>query len=523
MSGEPAAGEGNSGPKRGGGGRRRATLTLLIFRYLGIVVSIIQGIVFIPIYLRFFSLSTYGAWLASGRMLGVLGHMDGGLSMVFGQRLGYTYGQQDEQRFSMLAGSGLIIFFTLCTVMAVIGVSLSPWVPGWVNADPDQHRALTLATAMSVVGACLNLARTNLFQISRAWQLTLFVGIIRFIGSLLAPTMILVGLFCGLEVVALGMAVLVAAVVTFAMAAAYTIRQWRRLGLPRPRVNWATTRELLLATGPMAISRTVGVAVVTAEPTFVSVLLDPRSAAVLSLTKRPYQVATGTINPLGTAIFSSLAHLHGESGQGRIRSVLREIFGYSMLLTACTVPLAFVLNQGFMKVWVGPEKFAGQMVNTALFLYTLALTRNALLRRVLPALGEINPTAWSGIAQIGIRVLLMLTLVTYLGIIGVPLSFLGGFLAISFWYLARVLNRAMGCNALQGLSVHTSGLLALATSLGINLILGWLLPLPKGWLQFFLQLALAGTLTAAGLLTVSAQARQAATKVLARLLRRHLK
>src|SRR4051812_36959075 len=88
--------------------RRRAAVGNLIFNYAGLVLSVVKNIALVPLYLRHFDLSTYGVWLATGNLLGILGLVDGGFGVVLSQRLASAWGAGDRRRFAEVAGSGLV-------------------------------------------------------------------------------------------------------------------------------------------------------------------------------------------------------------------------------------------------------------------------------------------------------------------------------------------------------------------------------------------------------------------------------
>src|SRR4051794_23178269 len=88
--------------------RRRAAAGNLLFNYAGLVLSVTKNIALVPLYLRHFDLSTYGAWLATGNVLGMLGLVDGGFGIVLSQRLASLWGAGDRERFASVAGAGLL-------------------------------------------------------------------------------------------------------------------------------------------------------------------------------------------------------------------------------------------------------------------------------------------------------------------------------------------------------------------------------------------------------------------------------
>ena len=67
------------------GGRRRAALLQLGSNYAGIAISMIKGLVLVPLIVSHLGLETYGAWLASGNLIMLVSAVEGGLGLAFGQ------------------------------------------------------------------------------------------------------------------------------------------------------------------------------------------------------------------------------------------------------------------------------------------------------------------------------------------------------------------------------------------------------------------------------------------------------
>ena len=51
----------------------KASIYNYIFNSINAIIVIINGIVMVPIYFHYMSVSTYGAWLATGNVVAMLG------------------------------------------------------------------------------------------------------------------------------------------------------------------------------------------------------------------------------------------------------------------------------------------------------------------------------------------------------------------------------------------------------------------------------------------------------------------
>src|SRR5205823_4533336 len=152
------------------------------------------------------------------------------------------------------------------------------------------------------------------------------------------------------------------------------------------------------------------------EATFTAALLNPAASAVLVLTGRALKLAESLVNPVAGSMFYGLAHLAGESRGHRVLSVVRDVTALSTAIAAVTSPLALVVDQPFVRLWVGADRFGGLPLATLIAFNSILLTRANLLGRILPALGELRSIFWCPAAEMALRVPLLLVLLPRIGI-----------------------------------------------------------------------------------------------------------
>lgn len=71
--------------------KTKSSIINLLFNYANVSFVIINGLILVPLYLTYFSVGTYGSYLSSGNIVGMLGLLEGGMSYVLTQRLSNCY------------------------------------------------------------------------------------------------------------------------------------------------------------------------------------------------------------------------------------------------------------------------------------------------------------------------------------------------------------------------------------------------------------------------------------------------
>jgi O-antigen/teichoic acid export membrane protein len=341
-----------------------------------------------------------------------------------------------------------------------------------------------LAFRLGTLGVAFSLAQESLLSVAFAAQRAMAAQMIRIVAQLAEILVVTGGLLLGFGIPSLGAGMAVGGLTGAALSGGYIVWLWRRLRLPRPTHDRDTMSEMLHLAPLTFVGRLAGVILGRAEPTIVSALIGPGSAAILSLTSRAYQVGQSLVNPIAGALLPGMAHYVGEHGREKARPLLGDVFQLWALLTAMIIPVVFALNRTFVALWVGPEKYAGHLVNALLLASSLVVGRVNLLGIVVGAFGRIAETTWNGLRELAVRFALMMGLLFAMGIAGAPLATLVSVTLVSGVYLSRLIARDVDPNGNSGWAIQASGagLLAVCVAIGVAGLI--LIPQASHWLGF---------------------------------------
>ena len=470
--------------------------------YASAAVSIIKGIVLVPIYLWYFPLSTYGAWLAGSSVIGLLGTVEGGLGLVVGQRLASANGARDGNQFSAIAGAGLVALGATSAILAGLGVFVAPLIPAWINADIVDREPLGIALALAAVGAGLNLTFTNVLAVSVAMQRATLAGAVRVLVQVAEFAATLVMLKAGLGIVAFGGASLFACAAGLAASLLLVRSQWSSERLPPLQFQPREVLSLVRASGPLYAGRIGGALLTNIETALTSALITPSAAAVLNLTSKAFQVGQSLVTPIASSAFLGLAHLASQAPV-RVRDTLRSLLEVSTFATLLVVPTALALNRGFVDLWVGPGRFGGLTLNALLAVSVVVATRLQFLQLATIALGKIRQSATASLAEAAVRVPLLVLMLRYLGIEGAPIASTISGILIGGAYLSYALTRHLGVERRKAWLFHLHGLVPLAMLLAVGAGFAWALPPAAAWAQFAVESILAASVLMVGAVMAS--------------------
>ena len=122
----------------------RTTKWNVIFRYMSIFMTVVQGLLLVPLYLSYIPVEIYGAWLASGNILAWISAIDPGLTIVLQQQTSTFYGAGELKKVGKLIGSGLILSCLILMIALFLGLISSYFIINLLNLSLDVDNSLIL-------------------------------------------------------------------------------------------------------------------------------------------------------------------------------------------------------------------------------------------------------------------------------------------------------------------------------------------------------------------------------------------
>jgi O-antigen/teichoic acid export membrane protein len=497
-----------------GVGRTRAALISLAGSYLGTLLSIVKGILFVPLYLRFFGTDLYGAWLATGNVVGLLGLVDGGLTSVAFQKLGEAWGAGARERFSDLAAASLALVAGLGGVIAIAGAIISPWVPRLINASPGGRSTLTVAFMLAALGAAATLIASCLIAIPTSWQRPEIGAASRVSGQLTETAMIGVGMWMKWGLISLAIGAIAGAFVSLTICATWTAIVWRKLGLATPRLRRAELVELARTTAPLMVSRVVLQIDGNIEVALVSAFISPAAAAIYGITDRIFRTAVSFINPLAGSVVSGLAHYVGERGRVQSLAPSRELIAIWSLIVAAALPPLLAINGDFTVLWVGAANYGGLPLSAALLINETLGAREWVFSVILLATGAIAVSAYAATVECLVRIPVMYLAIKRVGWLGLPWA-QGAVTVLALIACAWFAGAQFELPPRKRFPLALEGVLALVISFAIGLAEAIWLPAATSWPRLVLKASAVGTLHLLISLTLAGGGRRALYRRLA--------
>ncbi|MSR22659.1 MAG: hypothetical protein EXR92_03810 [Gemmatimonadetes bacterium] len=443
--------------------KRLAALANLAFSSGNALLTLVAGLLLVPLYLRHFDMATYGAWLASGSVIAAIGLFESGLSTVLTRRLAAAHAAADSAQFAHLATSGILLAVFFGGFAALLGCALAPFAPAWVHAPLAQRAALTHAMQLCSFAAGGSILYLSIGAIPQAWQQTIIANLIGTLAFLMNVVVIVLGLHLGWGVVALGAGRLALALTQIGGYAWYLWIQWGQKSLAWPRPSVRLVREVWSEASNLLLSQIANTISGNLESFVAAALIAPEAAAVISLTGRVVSTVRMFLERIGSAVFAGMVILGEGLDRSSYHRVLVEFFTISASLAGLGLGCALAFSSSIIPLWVGPTAFGGIWLLALIAAGDALGFRKGLFVTLVIAGGRTRAAARISIVEALVRPVLLLGAAVGLGLLGIPLATLLANL-VPVVLLSHVLRAQSGVSLttqwLPGIKTFMCGLVA---------------------------------------------------------------
>lgn len=424
--------------------RKRAVIFNLLSHYTGIVLLVVQGIVLVPLYLKYIDARLYGAWLATGSIMAYLGLLDLGFFSIIVQKVANMAGKKDEQHLGALVGTGLLITSALALFPMLFGWVISPYVAGWVKIQGPGAGEL----AISVLAAS---ASTSLMFLSYGYGGILvglqWAGVVSgqfIISNILGIVATVIFLYRGWGVSSIAFGLLVRAGFLAVGHVGYLLF-WvsRNLSFQRLCFKLDVFKDIFKGSVWIFFSRMANTAASQSDNLIVAAMLDPRLTTVLALTKKAADIIVTVLMRIPSSFMPGIAHLAGEADKVKLRKYMVALTKIVSVIGIWGLGGTVFLNQTFVTLWVGPEFYGGLVLTVLIAIACFLLVFNTVLYHNIFAAGEIPTAAKATILEAVLRIPLSIFLCYAWGIKGVVLAGILAALPSTSWMQIRCFLRVL--------------------------------------------------------------------------------
>ena len=421
--------------------RIRTTQWNLLFRYLSFAIAIVQGLIMVPLYLKFIPIDVYGAWLASGNLLAWISVMDPGLTAILQQKIASAYGKQDLHNVRRLIGGGLFISLIILIITIFTGFIIAHYLPIWLTLPSSIDISLILrAFTLAVIGSSMMLFSFSIYAIIQGLQGSFGIGFITNGINIVAIIISIILLYSGYGLMALPISLLFSGIASSLGLGLYLLKR-----LIREEIGFSFSFQSVTSLAKLMsytfLGRAAGIISNNVDLIFVSKFIGPEIVTIFSLTRKPIQLSREIINQPVVAFLPAITHLSGSGEIDKTRDILIRFIHFFVWTLLLVTGAIIALNGDFIHLWVGSSLFAGSTINIILCLGSFLALLSQSSAYLSFSLGNIKRNSLVNLVQSLFYIPLVIYGTKYFGLYGVVFAPIISTLAISAWYYPLSISR----------------------------------------------------------------------------------
>lgn len=448
----------------------KASLFNYLFNSVNAVIMIVNGIIMVPVYFHYMSVSTYGAWLATGNVVAMLGLIESGFSSVITQKMSVSIVNNDYEQFRKQAGANVITAIFFASVILLLGLVISPFIADWVNVDATDSGAIRMAYIIALVASCISLMVSLFGAFPQVWQDTKTIGIINTISNLIAIASLVFFLLFGFGVVSIALSYLVRACLNLSLQGTWIVRKWHQKGLLKPLFDFFSVKELFKACIYPFLSKLSGVFMGHSQSFIIAHFMNPALAAVYDITTKVCSVACTFVAQTNGSFFALFSLTMASKDEKKINDVFRKTSTFFFVTLLAVGLYSMCFSEPIIKYWVGLDKYGGTLLLAiAVFAKIVSQTRS-FLNNIIYTGGLINKSAKLDILCMLLYLLILFVIIKKTQVYAIPIATALSCLIFLLWYL-RILKKDLFIDVKAIIRIAFMSLLVIAPFLIIHFVL----------------------------------------------------
>lgn len=418
----------------------KASIYNYFFNSINSIVMIVNGIIMVPIYFRYMSVSTYGAWLASGNLVAMIGLLESGFSSVITQKMATAISNGNRQEFLKLAGSNIMTAFIISSLIFVLGCCMVPFIAEIVNADVEWAHDITIAYVISLLSSAIAVLVSLFGAFPQVWQETKQVGVINTIVNVLAICIMVFCLVWGLGVISLAVSYIARSCCNLILQGWWILNYWKRKEIDSPIFSVKSSVKLLKECIYPFWARLSNVFMGQSQSLILAAYMAPSVAAIYDITSKVFICAYGFVSMANGSFFALLSLVFSRNEPFELNRVVRNILQYFSVIVVAVLIFGFCFSKVIINLWVGLDKFGGDFLLLAIGISLLVNQYKSFFNNLLFTSGNIRRSSVIDICSLIVYIGLLFLSLKVLKVYSIPISLLFTNLIFGLWYVKVLLN-----------------------------------------------------------------------------------
>jgi O-antigen/teichoic acid export membrane protein len=403
-------------------------------------LTLILSVILVPLYLQYFGLDVYGAWLASGNIIALLGVLESGLSFVLTQKLSVAQ-QNNNADFFPIFINGTLIFFLISICILTIGLLLLPYIPTIVQA-PLQHRTdLIWGILFSILATVITVIMSPFGIIPQVYLKTFVPGIFNLLGNMFSAITVIIALKLGFGVASIGLGYLVRAIIISLGNVFYSIHLLKNITNKIYKFEKNKIFQLFKEILIPFLSRLAVTLSNNTQNLIIAAFISPTLTAIYDLTSKVTITLKSLTNIISISTFGGFSLTFADKDSNKLLNTVSKFLLIYSIPMALFYGFSLIFTPTILKYWVGISKFGGYDLLFFIVLSAVASDYLSLSNMFAWSSGFYKKGAIYDIVNVIIYLILVIVFINILGYKGIPLASFFSTIFILFLFYINILSK----------------------------------------------------------------------------------
>jgi len=408
------------------------------------VLSAVQGLILVPLYLYYIGGYLYGAWLAIAGSVILFGLADMGISSLVVQQSAVFHSRADYCSLAKLVGTMHVVNALSIVIILILGFCFIPFIPQWLNVSSQYHHLLVMVAWLTVLDLVLMLLVNVSGAVLLGIQNPLPHMFASIIGTLISIIAIYLLLSLGFGVLALSVGALAKPLIVLP-ANMFNLNLFlsRNNVTSKVRFEYKMFKNLIsksLWLGPSKIAETLSDQV---DNIIIARVLGVGFVTVLAVTKKVAELSVQVVGRVSASLLSGLSHLHGSGQEETQKQVIKTLLTVVVYAGGIALGGYLVFNESFVSMWIGSQYYGGNLLTCWIFIYCALKLLRISLYNIVFSVGEISLSAKSTVTEVSLQALLGLAFTIKMGLPGMVLGAILGVISATVMQLSALFSRRL--------------------------------------------------------------------------------
>lgn len=423
---------------------KRSAMTFLSTTFAALVANVV-GFVATPFLLLWLGADRLGAYRVSLDWFGYLALLELGTGAALGPLLLKAKAEGDTERVTATLAAGLRRYCLVAILTLIVGTGLVAALPYITNTPAHLHAELWIGGGLQILVVSLTFPLLLYRSLAEAEQRGYIISSLLTVQSLVIAAVGVAAAYLGAGLIG-QFAANVLGWLVIAIGLALFFRRANPIGrLIQPKVDLSeATRQMKSLSRHTLLQLLIGRICLLTDNIIVALFLGPAAVTAFVLTQRLMQLSLTFLHSVGNATWAGLSELYQTGHHDLFRQRMYELTKVTATLAgAFVVPLA-ALTQPFVRLWVGADQYAGDMVVALALANTVVLPITSLWGWVFNGTGRAHRLLPYLVIQAILNVSISLWATSQFGLAGPLIGTAAVNLTWNIWWMPRLMRVDFG-------------------------------------------------------------------------------